>query len=80
MYSIKIKMNHPVTEKQKSILIKIIKEADEGAECRIAHTLLEISGGNKENDGLEKLSYLLGVAVGGSSSNEIVKLSLIYEK
>ncbi len=77
MYALELTTAHEITEKQKDVLQEAVKAADPSAECSISGASCKISGRSMEQ---EKLSYLMGIAMGWNSSNEIVKLLLSYEK
>lgn len=77
MYTIEMTTKRTITKKQKSQLMQSVQETVPDAECQIVDMSCRISGGNA---GMEQLSYLLGVAMGSSTSNEIIKLNLSYEK
>lgn len=77
MYTIEMTTKKTITKKQKSQLMQSVQETVPDAECQIVDMSCRISGGNA---GMEQLSYLLGVAMGSSTSNEIIKLNLSYEK
>lgn len=77
MYTIEITTKKTITKKQKSQLMQSVQETVPDAECQIVDMTCKISG---DNAGMEQLSYLLGVAMGSSASNEIMKMNLSYEK
>ena len=77
MFLIKVTKKFPITDNQKSALIQTVQEADENAQCQVEGNCLEVSGSSSK---LENLSYLLGVAVSGNSSNRILKLLMLYEE
>lgn len=77
MYTIEMTTKKTITKKQKSQLMQSVQETVPDAECQIVDMTCKISG---DNAGMEQLSYLLGVAMGSSASNEIMKMNLSYEK
>lgn len=77
MYTIEMTTKKTITKKQKSKLMQSVQETVPDAECQIVDMTCKISG---DNAGMEQLSYLLGVAMGSSASNEIMKMNLSYEK
>lgn len=77
MYTIEITTKRSITEKQKNVLMQSVQEADGNAECQIGSMSCLISGSNVEP---QQLCYLLGIAVGGSSPSEIIRLLLSYEE
>ena len=77
MYAIRMTLKLPVDEKKKGVLFQAAAEADADAKCREDGAVYEIRGSSLE---LEKLSYLLGLAVGCLSSDKIEKLSVVFEK
>lgn len=77
MYSIEITTKSPITEKQRQLLLKAVNEADKDATCHI-HGNTYIIRSSQNNP--EKLSYLLGISIGGNTANKIVKLLLSFEQ
>lgn len=77
VYSIKITAKAPVNKKQKEILIQSAAEAGAQTVFRKEDTLCEISGSGAD---LEKLSYLMGIAMGSFSSDDILKLMISFER
>lgn len=77
MYLIKLETALPITEKQKNLLCGCVAEADSQAECSVEGTKCEIRG---SSSGPEKLAFLSGVITGLRAQNEILKLTLSYEK
>ena len=77
MYLIKLETALPITEKQKNLLCGCVAEADSQAECSVEGTKCEIRG---SSSGPEKLAVLSGVITGLRAQNEILKLTLSYEK
>ncbi len=77
MYTIEIITKQPVSAKRKEVLVKSVQEADANAELLLKGKSYEVRG---SSDDPQVVSYLLGILMGSSSSSEIVKLQLLYEK
>ncbi len=77
MYTIEIVTKQAVSKKQKEVLVKSVKEADAFAECLLDGKSYVVRGGSTDP---QVVSYLLGILMGGSSTSEIVKLQLSFEK
>lgn len=77
MYTIEISTTNTISEKLKKALLKAVLDADESATCQIQGNHCMIRGSKM---GPEQVSYLLGIATGARTSNEILKLILSYEK
>ncbi len=77
MYTIEFTTKKSISERLKNLLKKALQDADPEATCHVDRTTCTISG---TKAGPEQLSYLLGIAIGGRMSNEIIKMTLSYEK
>ena len=77
MYTIEIITKQPVSAKRKEVLVKSVQEADANAELLLKGKSYEVRG---SSDDPQVVSYLLGILMGSSSTSEIVKLQLLYEK
>lgn len=77
MYKIEIVTKQPVSVKRKEILAKSVQEADETAMCQIKGRSYVVTGGGSDP---QVVSYLLGILMGSSSSSEIEKLQLLFDR
>ncbi len=77
MYTIEFTTKRNISERLKNLLKKALQDADPEATCQVDHATCTISGAKASP---EQLSYLLGIAIGGRRSNEIMKMTLSYEK
>lgn len=77
MYKIEIVTKQPVSVKRKEVLAKSVQEADETAMCQIKGRSYVVTGGGIDP---QVVSYLLGILMGSSSSSEIEKLQLLFDR
>ncbi|MCI9612991.1 MAG: hypothetical protein HFH33_13400 [Eubacterium sp.] len=77
MYKIEIVTKQPVSVKRKEVLAKSVQEADETAMCQIKGRSYVVTGGGSDP---QVVSYLLGILMGSSSSSEIEKLQLLFDR
>ncbi len=77
MYKIEIVTKQPVSVKRKEVLAKSVQEADETAMCQIKGRSYVVTGGGSDP---QVVSYLLGILMGSSSSSEIEKLQLLFNR
>ena len=77
MYKIEIVTKQPVSVKRKEVLAKSVQEADETAMCEIKGRSYVVTGGGSDP---QVVSYLLGILMGSSSSSEIEKLQLLFDR
>ncbi len=77
MYVIKITTKYPASETYKRHLLQAVTEVDMAAQCQVDGAVRMISG---EGTQPEQLASLLGIAVGGSRQDEIISLSLQYQR
>ncbi len=77
MYKIEIVTKQPVSVKRKEVLAKSVQEADETAMYQIKGRSYVVTGGGSDP---QVVSYLLGILMGSSSSSEIEKLQLLFDR
>ena len=77
MYKIEIVTKQRVSVKRKEVLAKSVQEADETAMCQIKGRSYVVTGGGSDP---QVVSYLLGILMGSSSSSEIEKLQLLFNR
>ena len=77
MYKIEIVTKQPVSVKRKEVFAKSVQEADETAMCQIKGRSYVVTGGGSDP---QVVSYLLGILMGSSSSSEIEKLQLLFNR
>ena len=77
MYKIEIVTKQPVSVKRNEVLAKSVQEADETAMCQIKGRSYVVTGGGSDP---QVVSYLLGILMGSSSSSEIEKLQLLFNR